>query len=106
MYQDIYNCIYQNTKKIRFIIHYVKPTAQLLFRIRFPKVLPILGCLHIGNIAKEINRECRNIAYKVGSVWSSVLVYLYFYTYEYEKYRTSVLLKLLDDLSWKPPKLI
>ena len=24
-------------KKIRFIIHYVKPTAQLLFRIRFPK---------------------------------------------------------------------
>ena len=37
MYQDIYNCICQNTKKIRFIIHYVKPTAQLLFRIRFPK---------------------------------------------------------------------
>ena len=29
MYQDIYNCICQNTKKIRFIIHYVKPTAQL-----------------------------------------------------------------------------
>ena len=27
----------QNTKKIRFIIHYVKPTAQLLFKIRFPK---------------------------------------------------------------------
>ena len=25
MYQDIYNCICQNTKKIRFIIHYVKP---------------------------------------------------------------------------------
>ena len=24
-------------KKIRFILHYVKPTAQLLFRIRFPK---------------------------------------------------------------------
>ena len=37
MYHDIYNCICQNTKKIRFIIHYVKPTAQLLFRIRFPK---------------------------------------------------------------------
>ena len=37
MYQDIYNCICQNTKTIRFIIHYVKPTAQLLFRIRFPK---------------------------------------------------------------------
>ena len=38
MYQDIYNCICQNTKKIRFIIHYVKPTAQLLFRIDFQKV--------------------------------------------------------------------
>ena len=25
-------------KKIRFIIHYVKPTAQLLFKIRFQKV--------------------------------------------------------------------
>ena len=25
-------------KKIRFIIHYVKPTAKLLFKIRFPKV--------------------------------------------------------------------
>ena len=37
MYHDIYNCICQNTKKIRFIIHYVKPTAQLLCRIRFPK---------------------------------------------------------------------
>ena len=24
-------------KKLRFIIHFVKPTAQLLFRIRFPK---------------------------------------------------------------------
>ena len=37
MYQDIYNCICQNTQKIRVIIHYVKPTAQLLFKIRFPK---------------------------------------------------------------------
>ena len=37
MYQDIYNCICQNTKKIRLIIHYVKPTAQLLFKIWFPK---------------------------------------------------------------------
>ena len=40
MYQDIYNCICQNTKKIRFNIHYVKPTAQLLFKIRFPKSGP------------------------------------------------------------------
>ena len=38
IYQDIYNYICQNTKKIRFIIHYVKSTAQLLFKIRFQKV--------------------------------------------------------------------
>ena len=39
MYQDIYNCICQNTKKkIRYIIHYVKPTAQPLFKIRCQKV--------------------------------------------------------------------
>ena len=33
MYQDIYNCICQNThKNIRFIINYVKPTPQLDFQ--------------------------------------------------------------------------
>ena len=32
MYQDIYNCICQNTQKIRYIIHYIKLTAQLLFK--------------------------------------------------------------------------
>ena len=37
MYQDIYNCICQNTKKWRFTIQYVKPTAQLVFKNRFPK---------------------------------------------------------------------
>ena len=30
-------------QKIRFIIHYVKPTAQLLFKIRFPKGGPTCG---------------------------------------------------------------
>ena len=33
MYPDIYNCIGQNTKKWRYTINYVKPTAQLLFKI-------------------------------------------------------------------------
>ena len=33
MYQDIYNCICQNTHKKRFIIHYVKSTAQLFKKI-------------------------------------------------------------------------
>ena len=37
MYQDIYNCMCQNTKRIRFIIHYVKPTAQLLFNSLGPR---------------------------------------------------------------------
>ena len=40
MYQDIYNCICQNKQKIRYIIQHVKPTAQLLFKIRFPKGAP------------------------------------------------------------------
>ena len=38
MYQDIYNCICQ--KKWRYAIQYVKPTAQLVFKNRFPKVGP------------------------------------------------------------------
>ena len=35
-----YIIAYVKTLKIRFIIHYVKPTAQLLFEIRFPKIGP------------------------------------------------------------------
>ena len=38
MYQDIYNCICQNTKKYRYTIQYVKPTAQMVFKIDFQKV--------------------------------------------------------------------
>ena len=39
MYQDIYNCICQNTKQnLIYTIHYVTPTAQLLFKIDFQKV--------------------------------------------------------------------
>ena len=39
MYQDIYNCTCQNTKKKwRYTINYVKPTAQLLFKVDFQKV--------------------------------------------------------------------
>ena len=34
---NTYIIAYVKTQKIRFIIHYVKPTAQLLFKIRFPK---------------------------------------------------------------------
>ena len=35
-----YIIAYVKTQKIRFITHYVKPTAQLLFKIRFPKGRP------------------------------------------------------------------
>ena len=35
-----YIIAYVKTQKIRFIIHYVKPTAKLLFKIRFPKSGP------------------------------------------------------------------
>ena len=34
---ETYVIAFVKTQKIRFIIHYVKPTAQLLFKIRFPK---------------------------------------------------------------------
>ena len=37
-YQNVYNCMCQNTKKWRYTIRYVKPTAQLLFKIDFQKV--------------------------------------------------------------------
>ena len=37
-----YKIAYVKTQKIRCIIHYVKPTAQLLFKIRFSKGGPML----------------------------------------------------------------
>ena len=38
MYQDIYNCICQNTKQIRFIIHYVNLQPNCCLKIDFQKV--------------------------------------------------------------------
>ena len=35
-----YIIAYVKTQKIRYIIHYVKPTAKLLFEIRFPNSGP------------------------------------------------------------------
>ena len=40
LYQDMYDCICQNTEKWRFTIYYVKPITQLLFKSRFPKSGP------------------------------------------------------------------
>ena len=36
MYQNIYSCICQNTKRWRYTIQYVRPTAQLVFKNQFP----------------------------------------------------------------------
>ena len=66
MYQDIYNCICQNTKKLRYIIHYVKLTAQLLFKIRFPKGVD----QHTGG--KWLIHAARKISCKA---WNSPAVY-------------------------------
>ena len=40
-----YIIAYVKTQKIRFIIHYVKFTAQLFFKIRFPKGGPMIAHL-------------------------------------------------------------
>ena len=50
-----YIIAYVKTQKIRFIIHYVKSTAQLLFKIRFPRDLTVHTImayisLYMGNI--------------------------------------------------------
>ena len=55
MFQDIYNCICK--KKIRYIIHYVKPTAQLLFKILdFQKVDQHAG----GKWLIHDTKRCKN----------------------------------------------
>ena len=57
MYQDIYNCICQNTKKWRYTIQYVKPTAQLVFKNRFPNNGPTSTT---PNVARTINCKAWN----------------------------------------------
>ena len=54
MYQDIYNCICQNTEKWRYTIQYVKHTAQLVFKNRFPK-----GDQHAGGNWLIHDTKCR-----------------------------------------------
>ena len=43
MYQGIYNCICQNTKKIRFIIHYVNLQPNCCLKFDFQKVVQHAG---------------------------------------------------------------
>ena len=52
-------------KKIKYIIHYVKPTAQLLFKMRFPKCGPTCKWLmhdtkrHKDNKMQSLKLPCR-----------------------------------------------
>ena len=58
MYQDIYSCICQNTKKTRFNIHYVKSTAQLFFfKFDFQKVDQHAGDKWLIKIEDSISRH-------------------------------------------------
>ena len=80
MYQNIYNCICQNTKKWRYTIHYDKPTAQLLFKSRFPKDGPtcrrevvVIACNHsylIHQCNRLITRHViQSTIYIVAFIW-------------------------------------
>ena len=53
MYQDIYDCICKNTKKWRYTIKYVKPTAQLVFKIDFQKVDQYAGGKWLIHVTKR-----------------------------------------------------
>ena len=54
MYQDIYDCICQNIKMGRFIIHHVKPTSQMLFKLRFLKS----GLTYRGQLLSGFHHWC------------------------------------------------
>ena len=60
MYQDIYNCICQNTKKWRYIIQYVKPTAQLVFSKRWTNMQEASGLSTTPNVARTISYKAWN----------------------------------------------
>ena len=60
-YIKAYIIAYVKTQKIRYIIHYVKPTAQLLFKIRFPIIYQHLPPwnLFLGLLEVVVNRFTR-----------------------------------------------
>ena len=71
LYQDIYNCICQNTKKWRYTIQYVKPTAQLVFKNRFPKGGPtcrrqVVDPRHQTSQGQSVAME---MVWQIASLW-------------------------------------
>ena len=68
MYQDIYNCICQNTIKLRYTIQYVKPTAQLVFKNRFPKGGPTCR-RQVVNPRHQTSQGQWNLVLGNGTAW-------------------------------------
>ena len=63
-----YIIAYVKTQKIRYIIHYVKPTAQLLFKIRLPKSGPtcrrkVVNPRHTQNIHCYLKLIAKGVAF-------------------------------------------
>ena len=96
-------------KKIRLIIHYVKPTAQLLFKIRFPKGGPtsrrqVVNPRHqrrkdnqlqslmrdIMGSPEAINDEIRPYLFHV-TCFITIYIYIYIYTYIWYIYCNEIL---------------
>ena len=72
MYQDIYNWICP--KKKRFIIHYVKPTAQLLFKSHYGK--QIVAILHYGAAIWSVSKtnDCIYLNYNNGAETRNIVI--------------------------------
>ena len=68
MYQDVYNCLCQNTKKWRYTIQYVKPTAQL--KIDFQKVDQHAGGMWLIHDTKR--RKDNKLQSLKTSIWEVV----------------------------------
>ena len=62
-----YTIAYVETQKKRFINHYVKPTAQLLFKIRFPKGGPTLLVTYFT--AVNLDFLLPNVMFRLGCCW-------------------------------------
>ena len=56
-----YIIAYVKTQKIGFIIHYVKSTAQLLFKIRFPKGGPPGGKWLIHDTKRRKDNQLQSL---------------------------------------------
>ena len=69
-----YIIAYVKTQKIRYIIRYVKPTAHLLFKIRFPKGGPTGGkwLIHDTERRKDNQLQSLNLPCRIFKLSSSM----------------------------------